>query len=140
MFIRSNTVTANTVFAIRTASGRSFVPADLRYDVTDPYAVTVAFHVADGQWLAWVFGRDLLAEGLAGAAGDGDVRICRDACDPSVLIFELDSPFGKAVIEGVAADLAEFLGQTCTEVPRGTESRFLNLDEMVDRLLSSGTG
>jgi hypothetical protein len=126
------------VFAIRTISGRDFVPADVRYDVTDPYAVTVAFQVGHGQWLEWVFGRDLLAEGLAGAAGDGDVRICRDACDPTVLIFELDSPFGQAVIEGVAADFAEFLGRTCAEVPRGTESRFLNMDDMVGRLLSSG--
>jgi hypothetical protein len=138
MFIRGTTVTASTVVAIRTTSGLDSVLAHVRYDITDPYAVTVAFQVGHDQSLDWVFGRDLLAEGLAGAAGDGDVRICRAADDPTVLIFELDSPFGRAVIEGVAADFAEFLDRTYTEVAPGTETRFLNLDETVDRLLTSG--
>lgn len=131
-------VTAATVFAVRTDAGHKAVPAELRYRVSDPYAVTVAFEVGPGGWLDWVFGRDLLAEGLAGAAGEGDVRIYRDARDPAVVVFELDSPFGRATTEGVAADLMAFLGQSYGVVRPGTEGSFLNLDEMVDLLLSSG--
>lgn len=138
MIARSSVVTAATVFAVRTPDGHEAMPAELRYDVADPYAVTVVFRVCPGRSMEWVFGRDLLAEGLAGAAGDGDVRIRREAGNPSVVIFELDSPFGHATMDGVSADLTAFLGRSFAAVPSGAESGFLNLDGMVDLLLSSG--
>lgn len=138
MVARTSAVTAATVFTVRTTEGNVAVPAELRYDVADPYAVTVAFQVGPGQWLEWVFGRDLLAEGLAGAGGDGDVRIRRAFGNPRVVIFDLDSSFGHATVEGVAADLMAFLVDSYTAAPIGTEGRFLNLDEMVDLLMSSG--
>ena len=136
MITRGTVVTAATVFAVRTDTGDEHVPAELRYDAADPYAVTVAFQVGPDRWLDWVFGRDLLAAGLAGAAGDGDVRIRRDPGDPATVVFDLESSSGHATIEGVAADLMAFVGRSYAMVGPGTEGRFLNLDETVDLLLS----
>ncbi len=42
------------------------VPAGLRYDTADPYAVHATFHTGAEETVEWVFARDLLAEGCIG--------------------------------------------------------------------------
>ena len=49
------------------------VPAGLRYDTADPYAVHATFHTGAEETVEWVFARDLLAEGLHRPTGTGDV-------------------------------------------------------------------
>ena len=51
------------------------VPAGLRYETTDPYAVHATFHTGGGETVDWVFARDLLSEGLLRPSGAGDVRV-----------------------------------------------------------------
>ena len=51
------------------------VPAGLRYDTADPYAVHATFHTGAEETVEWVFARDLLAEGLHRPTGTGDVRV-----------------------------------------------------------------
>ncbi len=41
------------------------VPAGLRYDTADPYAVHATFHTGAEETVEWVFARDLLAEGTS---------------------------------------------------------------------------
>src|ERR671933_682397 len=47
------------------------VPAGLRYDTADPYAVHATFHTGAEETVEWVFARDLLAEGLHRPTGTG---------------------------------------------------------------------
>ena len=47
------------------------VPSTLVYAVDNPYAVTAVFRTADGD-VTWVFGRDLLDDGLIEPAGEGE--------------------------------------------------------------------
>lgn len=47
----------------------------LRYEPTDPYVVRAAFFTDTEELAEWVLGRDLLADGLRGSAGSGDIRI-----------------------------------------------------------------
>ena len=47
-----------------------------RFDVVDPYAVSLAFHTGredDGDIVEWTFARQLLTDGVTSPVGEGDV-------------------------------------------------------------------
>src|ERR671919_696784 len=50
----------------------------LRWTSTDPHTVALVFHPGAGTEVTWLVGRDLLAAGVAGPAGLGDVSILPD--------------------------------------------------------------
>ncbi|MFJ1560280.1 SsgA family sporulation/cell division regulator [Streptomyces mirabilis] len=96
----------------------------LRYEPTDPYVVRATFFTDTDEPAEWVLGRDLLADGLRGSAGCGDIRIW-----PAVgrgdqaMYLVLRSPAGIALLEiPVQEDVRTFLENTESLVPRGTES------------------
>jgi Streptomyces sporulation and cell division protein, SsgA len=49
--------------------------ASLHYSADDPYAIRMSFHVGTDEPVEWIFARDLLAVGLEGPAGEGDVQV-----------------------------------------------------------------
>ena len=51
------------------------VPVLLRYETSDPYAVSADFLTGAGRRVSWCFSRELMSEGLEQATGHGDVRI-----------------------------------------------------------------
>ncbi|MDX2730467.1 SsgA family sporulation/cell division regulator [Streptomyces sp. PA03-2a] len=71
----------------------------------------------------WVLGRDLLADGLSGSAGDGDIRIW-SAAGHGVqgMYITLGSSAGTAWLEVPVQDVKAFLENTEALVPRGAES------------------
>lgn len=72
------------------------VPAGLRYDTADPYAVHATFHTGAEETVEWVFARDLLAEGLHRPTGTGDVRVWPSRSQgQGVVCIALSSPEGK---------------------------------------------
>nr|WP_052372150.1 SsgA family sporulation/cell division regulator [Amycolatopsis taiwanensis] len=88
------------------------------YDPEDPYAVTLSFSAEGGRWVAWNFARDLLYDGLRSSAGLGDVRVYPDI---DLLVIELDSPDGHAVVEMERVQAENFLVETTEAVPIGEE-------------------
>nr|WP_180218299.1 SsgA family sporulation/cell division regulator [Streptomyces albus] len=119
----------------RPPATRPLTPA-LRYDTGDPLAVRLVFPAEislDGEEVAWAFSRDLLAEGLLGPAGEGDVHIC--PCGQQRTVIELHAGEGVAVLEFPAADLRDFLRRTYEAVPPGAEGALLHLEEGLDALL-----
>lgn len=88
------------------------------YDPEDPYAVTLSFSAESGRWVAWSFARDLVFDGLRRPVGLGDVRV---RSDPDLLIIELESPDGYAVVEMDLAQAESFLAETTKAVPIGEE-------------------
>ncbi|MGW4065857.1 SsgA family sporulation/cell division regulator [Amycolatopsis sp. NPDC004747] len=120
-------------FALRTfGAGPRPVPAELEYDTLDPYAVAVVLHAGPSA-VRWLFGRDLLADGLLARCGDGDVRI-GPADDPALVLVELSSPDGAAVLEAPAKEIAAFLDRTYDVVPAGSESDWFDFDEEMAKL------
>ncbi|MFC9154680.1 SsgA family sporulation/cell division regulator [Streptomyces bauhiniae] len=110
---------------------------DLSYEPDDPYAVRVSFtYPGTEQGVGWVMGRDLLAEGLDGPAGEGDVQIwpVREAGERLVYI-RLSPDTGTALFEAPAEQIAVFLRATEVIVPRGAESRRVDIDALLTRLL-----
>src|SRR5690348_4994040 len=56
--------------------------ASLFYSGDDPYAIRIAFHVGLDEPVEWIFARDLLAEGVNGRAGLGDVQVWPSTATP----------------------------------------------------------
>ncbi|HEY5360595.1 MAG TPA: SsgA family sporulation/cell division regulator [Streptosporangiaceae bacterium] len=110
--------------------------ASLCYSADDPYAIRMAFHVGADEPVEWIFARELLAVGLEGPAGEGDVQVW-----PSlergleVLNLALSSPFGEAHFEVPRSATAEFLSRTYGMIAAGRESEFLDVDNELDELL-----
>lgn len=121
------------------ASGTSLpVDAELRYTAADPFAVEALFDTGTGNPVRWVFARDLLATGLVGRTGDGDVAVEPAVDDDGVQVVcvRLSSPDGVAVLEAAADTVSAFLASTFAMVPLGFEGRYLRVDEAVEALLS----
>ncbi|MFC9249892.1 SsgA family sporulation/cell division regulator [Amycolatopsis thailandensis] len=112
------------------------VEADLRYDTTDPLAVTLSFHHDGVGLIDWVFARQLLFEGLAGPAGEGDVRLRPHGEDPGLVWLHLESPFGRAELTACRRQLTEFLDCTTRLVRSGSEPEWIAIDSSITRLLS----
>jgi len=112
------------------------VPAELRYEATDPYAVHAAFSVGDGERVSWVFARDLLSEGVRRPTGQGDVSVwpARSGGE-DVACITLSSPEGHALLECPLDELTSFVDRTYRAVPPGSESRHVDIDAELAQLL-----
>ncbi len=116
------------------------VRADLDYDVTDPYAVSVAFHTGSGpiggDVVQWTFARQLLSDGVSAPAGEGDVQVWPSTSGgASVVCLSLSSPSGRALFEVPLGSLVEFLGRTYQAVPTDGESDHVDVDAELALLL-----
>ncbi|WP_020573644.1 SsgA family sporulation/cell division regulator [Actinopolymorpha alba] len=113
--------------------------AELRYDAADPYAVDAVFHTGEPRGVRWVFARDLLSEGLFRPSGDGDVHVSPlvDESGQAIVLIELRSPDGEAVLHAPADGLAAFLQSTYAIIAPGQESSHVDLDVLVETLRRS---
>lgn len=134
----SDGVTQVAFVELINAEGSSTVEAKLRYHSGDPYAVTIIFLVGLKE-VSWTFGRDLLLDGLRGPAGHGDVRLrpLLDSHGHAVVMIELHSPGGAALVQAPARDLHRFVGRMTTLVGLGSEAKHLDLDAEVAAILGA---
>jgi hypothetical protein len=144
--MNSSSTTVSAELGLRlVAAEQTIVPlvASLHYNGSDPYAIRMAFHVGSEEPVEWIFARDLLADGLMGPEGDGDVRVwpssAVDAPDEAparrVLNIELSSPFGEARFEAPSGAIASFLDRTYQIVAMGKESDVIDMDAELNGLL-----
>ncbi|WP_010309172.1 SsgA family sporulation/cell division regulator [Saccharopolyspora spinosa] len=156
------TVLATMTFNLVAPAGAiAPVGVELRYDSRNPYEIAMKLNVGTDGQVDWVIARDLLADGLIAEAGEGDVRIrprldssgvvvielsspsgqasfeVRPRLDASgVVVIELSSPSGQASFEVDADQLVDFVNDTYDVVAPGDEHRWMNVDEVLSRLLS----
>ena len=134
------TVTADLELRLVVPGGPSLpVMAGLRYDSVDPWAVRVAFETGgegDGV-VEWLFARQLLTDGVAGACGEGDVRVWPALHgNERVVNLAMASPSGSALFEIDRDALVEFLQQTYLAVPTGNEEGVIDIDAEIAILLA----
>lgn len=112
----------------------------LGYQPSDPFAVTATFITPAGD-VVWTFARELLARGLTDPAGQGDVHIwpCLDTKGRDAVIIELSSPTGQLTAQARTQDVYRFVSHTLALVPAGTESDIIDMDQLIDQLLSDAT-
>jgi hypothetical protein len=113
------------------------IEAELQYDPRDPYAVTTLFMTGANQ-VRWTFGRDLLCEGLYEPSGDGDVHVwpCLDSRGRAVVIIELCSPDGEALVQAKTGDMTSFVERMTKAVEPGTESALIDVDGAISLILA----
>jgi hypothetical protein len=114
------------------------IEAELQYDPADPYAVTTVFMTGSSQ-VRWTFGRDLLIEGLYEPSGDGDVHVwpCLDSDGHAVVIIELCSPDGEALVQARTGDLSDFVERMWAAVKPGNESSLVDVDAAIAAILQA---
>ncbi|MFD4409092.1 SsgA family sporulation/cell division regulator [Streptomyces sp. NPDC058476] len=111
----------------------------LRYEPTDPYVVRATFFTDTDEPAEWVLGRDVLADGLTGSAGCGDVRVWSAVGrGDQVMYIVLGSPAGTALLEVPVQDVKAFLENAEALVPRGTESGRIDWDLELANLFAQG--
>src|SRR5436853_2977399 len=69
------TVTTPLPLTVSTGTGEAELEAELRYDPSDPFAVSLAIGVECGDPVIWTFARDLLSAGVTAPTGEGDITI-----------------------------------------------------------------
>ncbi|MFD9318821.1 SsgA family sporulation/cell division regulator [Streptomyces sp. NPDC060053] len=114
------------------------VPATLRYDSTDPFAVHVDFPPEvslAGEAVTWTFGRTLLEQGVSGPAGSGDVHIW--PCGPVRTVVEFHSPLGLALLQFETGALRRFLLRSYAVVAAGREDVGAAVDQGLEALLGN---
>jgi hypothetical protein len=100
-----------------------------------PFTVTAAFQTDRDRWVEWVFSRELLVEGLDESAGVGDVRFRPiEERGLQMLIVEIESPEGYALLELDHDSVADFLEATEEMVPLGSEDDHFDIDGLIDEL------
>ncbi|MDR8415085.1 SsgA family sporulation/cell division regulator [Nonomuraea sp. 3-1Str] len=115
--------------------------ATLTYTSRDPYAVELALLDAYGDELqAHVFARSLLADGLSGAAGQGDVRVGPVGNDDWLVIElsgeELRNEAADTVSFFVAREqVVSFVARSYRLVPKGLEHEWIDWDREIASVL-----
>jgi hypothetical protein len=138
-----STVQGHVVMSLVVSNELAFrLVADLEYTAADPYAVRLTFHLPGDSPVTWVFGRELLVDGLTGPSGEGDVRVRpldapgRDGV-PEIAIL-LRAPEGDALLRCAVPPLLTFLDRADRLVPVGEELASASLDAVLDAILSRG--
>ena len=115
--------------------------ATLRYQPSDPYAVEATFRAGD-EAISWVLGRDLLSEGLTKVSGEGDVRVWptvdlgESGEHSRVVMLQLSSPDGRALLAAPAEEVGAFLAETYQVVAAGDEGDHMDIENVLERLLA----
>lgn len=131
------TVTAELELQLVVPGGPSLpVAAGMSYDARDPWAVRVTFRTGEDSVVEWLFARQLLTDGIAGPAGEGDVRVWPTLADGERTVsIAMASPDGAALFEVERDALVELLQATYLAVPTGCEGDYVDLDRELALLL-----
>jgi hypothetical protein len=111
-------------------SGSVSARIHLQYSSTDPFAVLMTIRVRGNEPSTWIFGRELLDDGLRRASGLGAITVepCPQA--PTVLLHvTLRDDVSEAALELRRDPVAEFVSRTYDTVPAGHEGLYLVVDD-----------
>jgi hypothetical protein len=136
-----NQLSRSLTASMLTIDGTRPVDLELRYDASNPYAVTATFD-DNGIPVSWIFARDLLRLGLYEPVGAGDVHIRPDLDDSghAAVLVELRSPGGVALALLPAREVGSFVDGAIEVVRPGAESRHLDIDAGLRELLLEESG
>jgi hypothetical protein len=130
-----HTVTTPLTLSVSASTGDADMPAELRYDPNDPLAVTLAIGTQCDSPVIWVFARDLLAEGVNSAAGEGDITVepASENAPHDVLRITLATDC-LATMTADRNKVLEFLVASFTAVPSGCEMDQIDFDAEIAAL------
>jgi hypothetical protein len=108
------------------------ISCEFSYDMRDPYAVTLILDSEGEHPVRWVFSRELLADGLTGSVGEGDVTVWpeSDGGEGWSLWLEVGRDPHTALFEMPAEPVTEWLLATYRLVPEGQEAGCVTWEEL----------
>src|SRR4051794_11993401 len=133
------TTTTPLPLTVATGNGEAELSGELRYDPSDPFAVSLAIGTDCGDPVVWTFARDLLSAGVTAATGEGDITIEPDTAsvelgEERVLRVTLATDCLTTML--ISTDrVVEFLVETYALVPTGAELDRVDLDAEIAALL-----
>ncbi len=108
------------------------------YSADDPFAVVLAVRTRQDRWVEWLVGRELVIEGLAADAGEGDIRLSPQVVQGyDIVEIEIRSTDGRAVLEVDRDLLRHFIDTTLDLVALGDEAGLMDLDGELARITQS---
>jgi hypothetical protein len=127
-----------TLELIDAAGGATPLDTELAYDPRDPFAVSATFNTIAGD-VRWTFGRDLLIGGLYEPTGDGDVHVwpCLDNEGEPVVIIELCSPDGEALVQVRTTEITAFVERMTAAVAPGAEADYTDVDAAIAAIFAA---
>jgi hypothetical protein len=133
------TITTPLSLTVTTGTGEADLDGELRYDPSDPFAVSLAIGVDCGEPVIWTFARDLLAAGVGAPAGEGDITVEPDVMDgfageERVLRITLATDCMATMLASTDR-VVEFLVETFAVVPTGAELDRVDLDAEIAALI-----
>ncbi|WP_328328871.1 SsgA family sporulation/cell division regulator [Streptomyces sp. NBC_00455] len=133
----SESVQAEVMMSFLVSEELSFrIPVELCYEVSDPYAVRMTFHLPGDAPVTWTFGRELLLDGINAPTGDGDVHIApSDPAGLSDVHLRLQVGADRALFRAGSAPLVAFLDRTDKIVPLGEERSLGDFDGHLEAAL-----
>lgn len=133
------TITTPLTLTVTTGTGEAELSGELRYDPSDPFAVSLAIGVECGEPVVWTFARDLLSSGVTAPTGEGDITIEPDVShgfghEERALRVTLATDCLATML--VSTDrVVEFLVETFALVPTGAELDRVDWDAEIAALL-----
>jgi hypothetical protein len=131
------TITTPLTLTVATGTGEAELSGELRYDPSDPFAVSLAIGVECGEPVVWTFARDLLSAGVSAPAGEGDITI-----EPDVTSYGEDRALRVTLATDCLATMlistdrvVEFLVESFALVPTGAELDRVDWDAEISALL-----
>jgi hypothetical protein len=121
--------------AVSAATGYAELAAELRYDVGDPFAVTLHIGTDCDEPVVWVFARDLLSSGISAPTGEGDITVepARENGERMVRITLATDCV--ATMLAPSDTVVEFLVESYARVPTGAESDQVDFEAEIASLL-----
>ncbi len=113
-------VVVDTAGWIRGETDAETVEVQMRYDAADPLAVTLQVKGPQGE-STWVFGRDLLADGLRSMVPVGEGAVQVQATSVLTEVSRADGTGAVTVLRLPWWNTREFIRLSQSEVPRGGE-------------------
>lgn len=137
MLSMPSTVTTPLALHVSTGTGDAVLEAELRYDPSDPLAVSLAIGTDVADPVVWTFARDLLAAGVGAPSGEGDITIEPVAPSESGR-RELQITLATDCLATMTTStdrVLEFLVASYAVVPTGSEMDVVDLDAEIAALL-----
>lgn len=132
MLDSSRSVTTSLTLAVSASTGDASLDAELRYDPSDPLAVSLAIGTQCDEPVVWVFARDLLSGGISAPIGEGDIAIEPAGHDIRITL----ATDCLATMLAPRNRVVEFLVETYTRVASGAEFDGVDFDAEIASLLA----